>query len=376
VEKGIDNLFMLQGKRDLHRRWWLAKRFSIYDAKYVSGSYKSQAIEIKCLNGTEAGQKFSIVAGYPLDYGYGINNIPRDFGVSLEVGDAYEFTTREVVNLGDPVRIYGAPNIAEIDFSKMSDRLAVVTIANVYDENLGTKLTKLVLGNASKANYEVTEISGLKQAEALEYLDVQGMTKLNSLDLSNHQYFKTLKAMGSGISSVAFAKGAPVERLELPATLRVLSLTQLPHLASDNVVLENIANLQSISILACPNLSDDFDFVYDWIDSKTTDDRYCSLVMDGVDWHLSNADKFMRLLALKTNGGTFSIKGKVRMDTIKIEHISYPYVELPECGTYRYHTLKTITATDAAIDRIEIGNPQVNYEGEENIKIYFNGVVE
>jgi hypothetical protein len=101
----------------------------------------------------------------------------------------------------------------------------------------------------------------------------------------------------------------------------VLSLAQLPHLASDNVVLENIANLQSISILACPNLSDDFDFVYDWIDSKTTDDRYCSLVMDGVDWHLSNADKFMRLLALKTNGGTFSIKGKVRMDTIKIEQI-------------------------------------------------------
>lgn len=63
-------------------------------------------------------------------------------------------------------------------------------------------------------------------------------------------------------------------------------------------------------------------------------------------------------------------------DTIKIEHTSYPYVELPECGTYRYHTLKAVTATDAAIDRIEIGNPQVNYEGEENIKIYFNGVVE
>lgn len=321
VEKGIDNLFMLQGKRDLHRRWWLAKRFSIYDAKYVSGMYKSQAIEIKCLNGTEAGQKFSIVAGYPLDYGYGINDVPRTFGVSLNVGDRHTFETRETINLGDPVRIYAAPHLSEVDFSLMSDRLAVVTIANVFDESLGTKLTRLILGNASKVNAEVTEISGLKQAMALEYLDVQGMTKINSLDLSNHQYFKTLKAMGSGISSVTFANGAPVERLELPATLRVLSLTQLPHLASDNVVLENIANLQSISILACPNLSDDFDFVYDWIDSKTTDDRYCSLVMDGVDWHLSNADKFMRLLALKTNGGTFSIKGKVRMDTIKIEQI-------------------------------------------------------
>lgn len=315
TEKGINNLFMLQGKRDLHRRWWLAKRFSIYDAKYVSGTYKSQAIEIKCLNGTEAGQKFSIVAGYPLDYGYGINNIPRDFGVSLEIGDAYEFTTKEVVNLGDPVRIYGAPNIAEIDFSKMSDRLAVVTIANVYDENLGTKLAKLVLGNANKANYEVTEISGLKQAEALEYLDVQGMAKINSIDLSNHKYFKTLKAFGSGISSVAFAKGAPVERVEFPATMRVLSLEQLPYLASDNVVLENIANLSGITIVSCPSISKGYDFINTWIENKTTSDSQCTLVMDDVDWEGVTGAQMTRIALL----GKVSLKGKVKLTDLTEE---------------------------------------------------------
>ena len=311
VEKGVDNLFMLQGKRDLHRRWWLAKRFSIYDAKYVSGSYKSQAVEIKCLNGTEAGQKFSIVAGYPLDYGYGINNVPRDFGVSLEVGDTYEFTTEEVVNLGDPVRIYGAPNIAEIDFSKMSDRLAVVTIANVYDENLGTKLTKLVLGNASKANYEVTEISGLKQAEVLEYLDIQGMTKMTSLDLSNHKYFKTFKATGSGISSVSFAKGAPVERLELPATMRVLSLEQLPYLTSDNIAFESKDNLAIINVSTCPNVSNDFSFVYDWFTSKATTNKYCSLIMDNVAWENVDPTEFLNLCQLKLDGGGFQLKGRI-----------------------------------------------------------------
>ena len=321
VEKGIDNLFMLQGKRDLHRRWWLAKRFSIYDAKYVSGSYKSQAIEIKCLNGTEPGQQFSIVAGYPLDYGYGINNIPRTFGVSLNAGEGYTFETRETVNLGDPVRIYAAPHLAEVDFSPMSDRLAVVTIANAYDESLGTKLTRLVLGNPEKVNAEVTEISGLKQAVALEHLDVQGMTKINSLDLSNHLYFKTLKAVGSGISSVAFAKGAPVERLELPATMRVLSLEQLPYLRGEEVVLEDISGLASINVRSCPNVTNDFDFVYGWYANKTTADSRCSLVMDNVDWHLADADKFMEVLGLKTNGGTFSIKGRIKMDSIKVEQI-------------------------------------------------------
>lgn len=72
----------------------------------------------------------------------------------------------------------------------------------------------------------------------------------------------------------------------------------------------------------------------------------------------------------------FSYGGILLKDTIKIQHDSYPHVELPECGTYRYHTLKSITATDAAIDHIEISNPFVNYEGKENIKIFFNGIVE
>lgn len=62
-------------------------------------------------------------------------------------------------------------------------------------------------------------------------------------------------------------------------------------------------------------------------------------------------------------------------DTVIVEQDSYPHVELPECGTYRYHTLKTIRATDAALDHIEIAYPIVNYEGKENVKLFFNGVV-
>jgi len=63
-------------------------------------------------------------------------------------------------------------------------------------------------------------------------------------------------------------------------------------------------------------------------------------------------------------------------DTLIIQHDSYAHVELPECGTHFYHHLRSIRATEAAIDHIEIINPLVNYEGKENIKIYFNGVAE
>lgn len=63
-------------------------------------------------------------------------------------------------------------------------------------------------------------------------------------------------------------------------------------------------------------------------------------------------------------------------DTIYIEHESFPHVDLPECGSFRFHLIKNIDATDAAIDHIEIAIPTVNYDGAENIKIYFNGVAQ
>ncbi len=62
-------------------------------------------------------------------------------------------------------------------------------------------------------------------------------------------------------------------------------------------------------------------------------------------------------------------------DTIKVTHNSYAHVDQPECGTYRYHTLKSVSATDAAIDRVEIVNSKVNFDQAENVRIYFNGVV-
>lgn len=72
----------------------------------------------------------------------------------------------------------------------------------------------------------------------------------------------------------------------------------------------------------------------------------------------------------------FSYKAIRLKDTLKIQHSSFPHVELPECGAYRFHSLRAISTTDAAIDRVEISNPSVNYDGEINVKIYFNGVAE
>ena len=290
------------------------------------------------------GQQFTITAGYPLDYGYGINNLPREFGVSLEVGESHTFSTSEAVNLGDPIRIYGAPNIAELDLSSMINRINEIDITNVYDEAQGTKLVTLILGGEDKENIQVAEISGLKQASLLEYLDIQGMQNIVSLDLTSQLYFKTLKAHNTNISSVSFAKGAPVERLELPSSMRVLSLEQLPLLDGANIVMENVSNVQYMAIRNCPNVSNDFSFVYNWYSTKTTPDAQSTLIADNVVWENVHRDQFHALAQLKVNGGTLDLKGKVsipnatftsirQLKAIFGETIFYPdsdfYIEVP-----------------------------------------------
>lgn len=63
-------------------------------------------------------------------------------------------------------------------------------------------------------------------------------------------------------------------------------------------------------------------------------------------------------------------------DTVYIFHSGYTHVETPECGSYRFHNLSEIRSTDRCIDRIDIVNPTVNYEKEENVQIFFNSYSE
>ena len=76
---GVNNLFMLQGNRSMHRKWWLSKRFDLMDSKFVSGEYKSKSVEFK-VAAAPSGLKFNIKAGSKLYYGYGVNNVVTESG--------------------------------------------------------------------------------------------------------------------------------------------------------------------------------------------------------------------------------------------------------------------------------------------------------
>ena len=152
----------------------------------------------------------------------------------------------------------------------------------------------------------------------LTHLDVRGMRGIKAIDLTSQPYFEQLKATGSEVASVSFAKGAPVNRLELPATMKTLTLEQLPYLSSANLVFENIVGIHTINIKRCPNLTNSFAWVKNWYDSKASVDARCTLIMDNVNWEGINADDLLNVAKV----GTLDLKGKVVLTEITAEQIA------------------------------------------------------
>ena len=319
VNQATNNLFMLQGSRSSHRSWWLSKRFSLYDSLFLSGAYRDRNISFKCLNDTQPGQQFTITAATGMNYGYGVNNGIRETGVELAKDETHTFTTTDTLNLGDVVKVFAAANILKLDLSKVAPRLAVLDCSAASDPSLGSRMKQLVLGGEDIVNTELAAISGINVLTSLQELNVEGYQNMNSLNLTAQKDMRKVYAHGSGVASIDFAAGAPVEYLELPSAMMALSFTQLPYLTMDNLVLESgLANIHTVSIYGCPNLTNDFSFVQGWLNEKTTIDSSCTLAMDGVDWN-TTYEEFLAFSQHKANGMNVDLKGKVYLSSLDLD---------------------------------------------------------
>ena len=290
----------------------------------MSGAYKAKSIEFKAAN-APAGLEFSIMSGNDIFYGYGLNNEVVESGVRLDVGQSHTFTSKQVINVGDPVRIYSAVNVQELDIHNFIEYLSTLNIAEVFNSTVGTKLKKLVMGvntaTDNRRNTSLSDISGLLQAKRLEYLDISGYQNITSLDLSAHAYFKVLKAFESGLTSATFASGASVNTLELPDTMQTIYFDNLPNLGSGFSIKNFGRNVHSIFIRNCSRLNTK-DFIFNWNANRLSDGASCMVTLEGISWAGVNANDLISLGSIKDAGGTLSLKGMIALVSVTQDQLN------------------------------------------------------
>ena len=353
VNDSIDNLFMLQGSRASHRQWWLSRRFNLVDSWYVSGAYKSNVLECKMAS-APIGIQFSVKAGYDMSYGYGVNNIVVEKGIELKQGESHIFTTKQVLNIGDPMRIYTANNLEGVDLSGFIEYLSTVNIASVNDSVLGTKLKELILGDGTKTNTSLNEIQGLAAAKRLETLDISGYKAITSIDLSNALYLKALNASNSGLNSVALPIGSQsLTTLKLPESLSTLELKDLSKLTYSGITIDNGGkNLTSITISNAPKCSD-FSFVKLLVTNAT---GLQNLYVDNINWTCSPDD----LISLvQDKGFSYTFFGKVTLTSITQEYLD-TLIELFGSSVFDRGSAFYINAPSAVF----LTGPEEIWEGE------------
>jgi hypothetical protein len=100
--------------------------------------------------------------------------------------------------------------------------------------------------------------------------------------------------------------------------MKALNLEQLPYLTAINLVLADITGIHTINVKGCPNLANDFSWVNNWYNRKSTVDSKCTLIMDNVNWTGAAAEDLVNLAKI----GTLDLKGKVALESITLEQIN------------------------------------------------------
>ena len=288
-----DYLYDVQGSRSAHRKWWLGRRFNVFDSRFCNTNFRNQLIKFRSTN-LPAGSSFSITSGEPIFYAWGHDNsVTAMTPTAVQPGDSYTFTTESAFNIGSYLELMGAANISTLDLRNCVGALTEVDITGCYSPSVGTKMKEIFIGDHKRSdlvNISNTSLkfSGLANASKVEVIDMTNIQNAVSLDgLNTLLNIREVYASGTSIANFTFADGAMIETLELPAAVETLSLTRSSSIDYNGISFAGggYGKLVNLKIDNCAKLMTNPDFVVNWIGSKTSAQRNnLSVNLQGINW--------------------------------------------------------------------------------------------
>ena len=332
-----DYLYDVHGSRSAHRKWWLGRRFNVFDSRFCNDNFKNSLIKFRSTN-LPAGANITIKSGEPIFYAWGHDNSVTEMTpTAIQPGNTYTFTTKSAFNIGSYIELMGAANIATLDLRDCVGALTEIDITGCYSNSVGTKMKEIHIGDHTRTNLindgTAMKFSGLDKASKLEYLDITNIKNIISLDgLNTLLNIREVYAEGSSVANFTLADGSLIETLKLPKTIETLSLTKSSNINYNNIYFENFeengyGKLKNVTIDNCTQLMNDHDFILNWIEKTPVEDRKnLSVNLQGINWVFddTNINRLFLLGEVGTSGLSIrNIRGTIQLrDKISVEYAS------------------------------------------------------
>lgn len=252
--EGGDSTYLedAQGSREEHRKWWVYNRFRYMDSKYNAGDFLTEFVTMRLYTPTSwtgvapnsdftltpyANQYCQIKFGSYIVSERCVRNVPATITApKIEFNDTETF-------------IYGADRL--ISLGDLSAKYP-----GTIDVSKAIRLSELIIGSGTEGyknnNFKTLSIGNNRM---LKKLDVRNCPNLkDSIDLSGCENIEEIYAKGSSVTSVNLAKGGSLRILQLPETLRNLSIRNQPNLLSSGLILSGINNISTILIENTPGI--------------------------------------------------------------------------------------------------------------------------
>lgn len=294
VEPGsVDYLYAAQGRRSMHRKWWISNRLDYFDGKHLSDAYKNDRFITRLYTPSASEDNYYAVPDltaeqFELDtyyirnevdgvyefteatefvtgityYKKALNALKESLAVvppsnnftltplhnqylSVAYGGANGETTTPIYTKANEKQVIVAPGVYNDTETYIYGGSMLKDLGDLSPQYLGrfvfpektTKLETLVLGNKNNKyynpNFSSLEIGS--KAPYLKKLDITNCSGLGNrtLDISQCKKLQELYATGSGITGVTLPQHGVIKELRLPATLNSLTIIDQPYLTDE-----------------------------------------------------------------------------------------------------------------------------------------------
>ena len=228
-------LYVVQGSRIQHFKWWLDNRIKYLDSKYEAPDFVKDYITMR-LYTKDGNFKITPYIDTYIKCRFGSADVKvrtkSNVETELNAPAGLEFNDTETI-------IFGASNISNL--GDLSSKYA-----GTVDVKAGTKLRELIIGNqnASYLNPHL-KILSLGKNELLTKIDVSNCPNLTgNLDVSGCKKLQEFWGVGSSITGLTLVDGGDLVELHLPDT--ITNLTIKNHINLMEVDPVDFSNLQTL----------------------------------------------------------------------------------------------------------------------------------